>query len=92
MRTEMHPTAYKQRIVPTIHGEVVQVSADRLTDGRTNSSYFVASIRPDMAELPGVRLRPGMPATAMIPTESRTAFDCLVGPLAIFFKHAFRQS
>jgi len=94
MRTEMHPTDYKQRIVPTIHGEVIQISADRLTDAKTNNVYFVASIRPDMAdlaELPGIRLYPGMPATVMIPTESRTALDYLVGPLEMSFSHAFRQ-
>jgi HlyD family type I secretion membrane fusion protein len=94
MQAELHLTAYKQRIVPTIHGEVVQVSADRLTDPKTNNSYFVASIRPDMAELarlPGVRLYPGMPATVMIPTESRTALDYVLGPLTMSFQHAFRQ-
>lgn len=94
MRAELHLTAYKQRIVPTIHGEVITVSADRLTDPKTNNSYFVASIRPDFAELaalPAVRLYPGMPATAMIPTEHRTAFDYLVGPLTTSFTHAFRQ-
>lgn len=94
MRAELHLTAYKQRIVPTIHGEVITVSADRLTDPKTNNSYFVASIRPDFAELaalPAVRLYPGMPATAMIPTERRTAFDYLVGPLTTSFTHAFRQ-
>ena len=32
MRAEVHLTAYKQRIVPIIHGDVIQVSADRLTD------------------------------------------------------------
>jgi membrane fusion protein, epimerase transport system len=94
MRAELHLTAYKQRLVPTIHGEVITVSADRLTDPKTNNSYFIASIRPDFAELatlPAVRLYPGMPATAMIPTESRTAFEYLLGPLTTSFTHAFRQ-
>ena len=94
MRAELHLTAYKQRVVPTIHGEVVTVSADRLTDPKTNNSYFVAAIRPDrqeLAALPAVRLYPGMPATATIPTESRTAFDYLLGPLTTSFTHAFRQ-
>jgi HlyD family type I secretion membrane fusion protein len=93
-RAELHLTAYKQRVVPTIHGTVVTISADRLSDPKTNNSYFVASIRPDaaeLAELPGVRLYPGMPVSVMIPTESRTAFDYLVGPLTMSFKHAFRQ-
>ena len=94
MRAEMHLTAYKQRIVPTIHGDVVHVSADRLTDPRTNNAYFLAQIRPDLgdlAELPGVHLYPGMPASVMFATESRTAFDYIVGPLVESFHLAFRQ-
>jgi epimerase transport system membrane fusion protein len=94
MRAEMHLTAYKQRLVPTIHGDVVHVSADRLTDPKTNNAYFLAQIRPDLGELaalPGVHLYPGMPASVMIPTKSRTAFDYIVGPLVESFHHAFRQ-
>ena len=94
MRAEMHLTAYKQRIVPTIHGDVVHVSADRLTDPKTNNAYFLAQIRPDLgelAELPGVHLYPGMPASVMIPTKSRTALDYIVGPLVESFHQAFRQ-
>ncbi len=93
-RAELHLTAYKQSIVPTIHGEVVNVSADRLTDPKTNNSYFVASIRPafgELAALPGIGLYPGMPTTVMIVTESRTAFDYIVGPLTASLRHSFRQ-
>jgi hypothetical protein len=32
-----------------------------------------------------------MPASVMVPTTSRTAFDYIVGPLAESFHHAFRQ-
>ena len=94
MRAEVRLTAYQQRLLPLIHGEVVRVSADRLTDPRTNNPYYVVSVRPDtteLARLPDIRLYPGMPATVTIPTESRTAFDYLVGPLAASFNKAFRQ-
>lgn len=94
MRAELHLTAYKQHLVPTIRGDVVQVSADRLTDPRTNNSYFMASIRPDLSDLaglPGVTLYAGMPASVIITTESRTALDYIVGPLTVSFKQAFRQ-
>src|SRR5438445_6068675 len=47
MRAEVHLTAYKQRIVPTIHGDVIQVSADRLTDPKTNNPYYTAYVRVD---------------------------------------------
>ncbi|HKU95648.1 MAG TPA: HlyD family type I secretion periplasmic adaptor subunit [Vineibacter sp.] len=93
-RAELHLTAYKQRIVPTVQGGVINVSADRLSDPKTGNAYFVASIRPDLAQLaalPGIRLQPGMPVTVMIPTETRTAFDYIVGPLTTSFSQAFRQ-
>jgi HlyD family type I secretion membrane fusion protein len=93
-RAELHLTAYKQRIVPTIHGEVVNVSADRLTDPKTNNSFFLALIRPDLDELatlPGIRLYSGMPASVIIPTESRSALDYIAGPLLMSFNQAFRQ-
>jgi membrane fusion protein, epimerase transport system len=94
MKAEIHLTAYKQRILPVVHGEVVDVSADRLTDPKSNNPYYTALIRVDMAEiaaLPGIKLYPGMPATVNIPTTTRTAFDYIVGPLAMSFNHAFRQ-
>jgi HlyD family type I secretion membrane fusion protein len=94
MRAEVHLTAYKQRIVPIIHGDVIQVSADRLTDPKTNNPYYVAFVRVDQDELaamPNIKLYPGMPATVMIPTIQRTAFDYIVGPLVMSFNHSFRQ-
>ncbi|MGL3107962.1 HlyD family type I secretion periplasmic adaptor subunit [Bradyrhizobium sp. BR 1432] len=94
MRAEVHLTAYKQRIVPIIHGDVIQVSADRLTDPKTNASYYTAFVRINQAELtgmPNIRLYPGMPATVMIPTIQRTAFEYIVGPLAMSFNQSFRQ-
>ncbi|MGH6707471.1 MAG: HlyD family type I secretion periplasmic adaptor subunit [Bradyrhizobium sp.] len=94
MRAEVHLTAYKQRIVPIIHGDVIQISADRLTDPKTNNPYYIAFVRIDQGELdalPNVKLYPGMPATVMIPTIQRTAFDYIVGPLVMSFNHAFRQ-
>jgi HlyD family type I secretion membrane fusion protein len=94
MRAEVHLTAYKQRIVPIIHGDVIQVSADRLTDPKTNNPYYTAFVRVDQAELadmPNIKLYPGMPANVMIPTIERTALDYLVGPLIMSFNHSFRQ-
>ena len=94
MRAEVHLTAYKQRIVPIIHGDVIQVSADRLTDPKTNNPYYVAFVRIDAEELaamPNIKLYPGMPVTVMIPTIQRTALDYIVGPLVMSFNHSFRQ-
>jgi len=93
-KSKIRSTAYKQRIVPIIHGDVIQVSADRLTDPKTNSPYYTAFVRIDQAELaamPNIRLYPGMPATVMIPTVQRTAFEYIVGPLVMSFNQSFRQ-
>ncbi|KFC75905.1 Type I secretion membrane fusion protein, HlyD family [Bosea sp. LC85] len=93
-RAEVHLTAYKQRIIPMIHGTVIQIGADRLTDSKTGNPYYVALVRVDeaeLADLPNIQLYPGMPATVMIPTTERTAFDYLVGPLVASFNQSFRQ-
>jgi epimerase transport system membrane fusion protein len=94
MAAEVHFTSYKQRAVPLIHGIVSEVSADRLTDERTGFAYYTALIAVDprdLAATPDIRLYPGMPATVMVTTEERTAFDYLVGPLAASFDRAFRE-
>src|SRR5258706_2701878 len=94
MLAEVHLTSYKQRITPMIHGDLIQISADRLTDNRTGQPYYTALVRihqDELAELPNVHLYPGMPARVMIPTVERTAFDYLVGPLVMSFNSAFRQ-
>jgi HlyD family type I secretion membrane fusion protein len=94
LRAEVHLTAYKQRTTPIIHGDVIDVSADRLTDNRSGSPYYTALIRVDeseLAALPHVRLYPGMPATVMIPTIERTALQYLMGPLSQAFNRALRE-
>ena len=94
MSADVHLIAYKQRITPVVRGKVMQISADRLTEKRTDNPYYVALVRideKDLAELPNVRLYPGMPTTVMIQTVERTALDYLVGPLVMSFNRAFRQ-
>jgi len=94
MLAEVHLTSYKQRITPMVHGDLFQVSADRLTDQRTGQPYYTALVRihqDELKEIPNVHLYPGMPARVMIPTVERTAFDYLVGPLVMSFNTAFRQ-
>ena len=59
------------------------MSADRLTEKRTDNPYYVALVRidqKDLDELPQVWLYPGMRATVMIQTVERIAVDYLVGP------------
>ena len=94
MSAEVHLTAYKQRTVPIIHGKVLQVSADRLTDTKTGAGYYLAQVKVDeqeLAELKDVRLAPGMPALVMIPTGERSALDYLLRPLTDSLRKSFRE-
>ena len=94
MHADVHLTAYKQRITPVVSGEVIQVSADRLTDSRNGNPYYTALISvnvKEVAAIPNAKLYPGMPATVMISTIQRTAFDYVVGPLVMSFNRSFRQ-
>lgn len=94
MAAEIHFTSYKQRVTPLIHGTVSEVSADRLTEERTLVPYYVALVDVDAEELaasPEIQLYPGMPATVMITTKERTAFDYFVGPLTASLDRAFRE-
>jgi membrane fusion protein, epimerase transport system len=94
MGAEVHFTSYKQRITPLIRGTVAEVSADRLTDERTQIPYYVAQVEVDPAELaasPEIELYPGMPAVVMITTEERSALDYAIGPLFASFDRSFRE-
>jgi len=94
LAAEVRLSAYSQRRTPTLSGEVVQVSADSLTDERTGLRYFSARVRIDAEELgrlEDVRLYPGMPAEVMIVTGEQTFLDYLLGPIQDSFARAFRE-
>ena len=73
------------------------MSADRLTEPKTNAPYYTALVRVDESELAEAKkakdldLYPGMSATVMIPTSERTALDYLVAPIVASFDYSFRQ-
>jgi HlyD family type I secretion membrane fusion protein len=94
MRADVHLTAYKQRTVPIIHGTVMQVSADRLTDTKSGNGYYLAQVKvneQELAALPNIHLAPGMPAMVMIPTGERSALDYLLRPLTDSLNRSFRE-
>lgn len=94
MAAHVRLNAYKSRTTPLIGGTITDISADRLTDSRSNAPYYLAHVRvaaTDLAQLTNVQLYPGMPATVMVPTEHRTAFDYLISPLTSAFATAFRE-
>ena len=91
---EVRLTGFKQQTTPALRGQVTSVSADRLTDPRTGAPYYTVNVQIDEAELaalPDIKLYPGMPANAMIPTASRTALQYLTAPLFASFDMALRE-
>jgi len=86
--------AYKQRTTPTVEGKVTRVSADAVTDERTGIPYFLATVEvtaDQLAQVPQVKLYPGMPVEADIVTGKRTMLAFLMQPFTDSFARAFRE-
>ncbi len=87
-------TAFKQRITPIVPGQVVYVSADRLTDSVTNSSYYLAQVRvsaESLARSGNLVLKAGMPAEIYVKTAERTVLTYLLDPVLAYLGRGFRE-
>ncbi len=78
---------------PTIRGEVMTVSADKLTDDRSGQGYYSIQVRLDAGDVKKAKLdlQAGMPAEIVMPTRARTLVDYLVSPLLDEMTGAFRE-
>lgn len=92
----IHLSAYPQRNLQPLDGEVVALSADSMADEQTRIPYYAARISVATEALeslpPDVELRPGMPAEVFITTDARTVIDYLLSPFISSFNRAFRES
>lgn len=87
-------TPYNFRTTVLIRGTVAWVSADRITDPKTNQIYYSARIKIDREANKDIKLPPlypGMPVEVMIVTGQRTALSYITAPLTASFNRAFRQ-
>ncbi|WP_149536668.1 HlyD family type I secretion periplasmic adaptor subunit [Siccirubricoccus phaeus] len=94
LRAEVRLPAFKQRLVPYLHGHVTWVAADVTINEQSRQQYYRAYIliEPDqLAHLPTVFLTPGMPVEAHIQIGQRTFFRYMVQPLIDSFTRAFRE-
>jgi HlyD family secretion protein/epimerase transport system membrane fusion protein len=95
MRARVLLTAYNQRNLPQMFGEVDSISADRFIDERSGEPYFLAKVHvssEDIAMLDAdITLVPGMPADVMVLTGERTVFDFLIKPFADSIRMSFRE-
>lgn len=91
---EIRLPAFKQRLVPFLHGEVSFVAPDITIDPQTRASHYRAHIRIDadqLARLPAVFLTPGMPVEAHVQLGTRTFWRYLIQPVVDSFHRAFQE-
>lgn len=87
--------AFSARSTPDLVGHVTTISADALTDQRSQTSFYRAEIVLDageMAKLTDQTLLPGMPVEAFIQTGARTPMAYLLKPFTNYFSLAFRET
>jgi epimerase transport system membrane fusion protein len=90
----IHLIAFADRETPIIDGQLISISADRLTDQHTRTPYYAAVVKlsaKSLARFSEVRLYPGMPVTIMVPTRARSALRYLLDPLLRSLSAAGRQ-
>ena len=78
----------------SITGELVKISADAMMDERTGVSYYKATIElvdEDLDLLSGEELVPGMPASVLVKTGSRTLISYLTSPLQRMFERSLTE-
>ena len=66
-----------------VQGNVITVSADRLTDPHTNNPYYLArvAVSPEGIKNRGdKKIQPGMPVEVIIKTGTRSFMDYLLKP------------
>lgn len=94
--TEIRFSSFKSAKTLKINGKVVTVSADRLTDEKNQTSFYLARVTVDKEGLDDLKknnliLVPGMPAEVMINTGDRTFFEYLMKPMTNIFARSFNE-
>ena len=87
--------AYNSRNTPTLKGRVDHLSADAVTDKRSQESFYLVRVsisQSEVEQLEGVDLYPGMPVEVMIRTGERTFLEYLAQPISQSFRRAFREN
>lgn len=86
--------AFNQRVMPELNGQVSYVSADAVTDQRSELSFFLVRVDVPAAELQRLgdaRVMPGMQADLFIRTGERTFLAYLLEPLKDSFSKAWKE-
>jgi len=91
---DVHFTALDQTMVPTIPGKLVYVSADRMTDPRTDAPYFVGRVvvtAEGMKTLGKHSMQPGMPADVVLKMSDHSLMGYMLKPLLNRVRFSFTE-
>lgn len=94
-RADVNMIGFRQRTTPVLVGRVSRVSADALTDQRSDETFYLAEVRispAELAKLGSRRIQPGMPTEVMISTGERTAIAYLIQPILDSMNRAWREN
>jgi len=95
-QAEIRFSAFKSAKTLKIDGNLLTVSADRITDEKNQTSFYLARVEVNKAGLEDLRkndlvLVPGMPAEVLINTGDRTFFEYLMKPMSNIFARSFNE-
>lgn len=78
---------------PQLRGEILTVSADKLTDDKSGKGYYAIQVKlnEDDVKASKLELQPGMPTEVIVTTRPRTLVGYLIGPLSDEISGAFRE-
>ena len=85
---KMRFSAFKSSTTPVVDGQLVQISADRLTNKDTGTAYYLARVAltdSGRQALGNLALVPGMPVEVLINTGERTLLQYLMQPASNAF-------
>lgn len=91
---EIRFSAFNSKTTPTLYGEIVRLSPDRLVDESTGMPYYQAELQllaESQADIASLELLPGMPAEVLITTGERTLFQYLAKPITDAFSRSFLE-
>ncbi len=94
LEADVHLSALDQTIVPSVKGRLVYLSADSITDPRSQLSYFVGRValtKEGQRQLGAQTIQPGMPADVVLLTSERTLLSYLFQPLFRRLQFSFRE-
>ncbi|NBN77619.1 HlyD family type I secretion periplasmic adaptor subunit [Microvirga tunisiensis] len=95
LNAEVKLSAFANRYLPTLFGEVEYVSPDVIERRGTNMEpYYLARVVVPESSIPAEmidKLAPGMPAEVVVPTGERTMAEYLISPLRDAVRNSMRE-